>query len=238
MRILDYNIDNMTSLLDVTIQCSKCGQTYVVKSKKLSKCFMGTCPHCGNIDIDRQASGDVPAAVIKALISIDQLRQPDTEYTVEGKTIGQFLMSTYEEGKIGQVIPSNYHVAGIYRLKNIFAQAAHKKKLDTNSFPDFETFMRWAVKNGYRDWKTLQPDDNGMISVASKWVASSTNHKASQTQVIGQLQKIIDTALMSLSDLVEQLNDSTDETYDSTLARNISADIVTTLSTKRAELLK
>lgn len=238
MRILDYNIDNATSLLDVDIQCSKCGQTYVIKSKKLSKCFMATCPHCGNIDIDRQASGDVPASVIKSLIYIDQLRQTGIEYTVEGKTIGQFLMATYNKDLTGQVVPKDFHVAGIYRLKNIFAQAQHKNKLDKDSFPDFETFMRWAVKHEYRDWKTIQPDDNGMISVASKWVSSSTNHKASQAQVLGQLQSIIDTALTSLSDLVEQMNDSANEKYDATIARAVAADIVATLSEKRAELAK
>lgn len=238
MLIIDYELNNITNVLNATIQCKKCGKIYYLATNKLSKCFFGVCPHCGNIDIDRQASGEVPGSIIKELIQIDQFNSNNIDYTVEGKSIKQFLKDTYYEDRVGQIIPADFHIAGIYRLKNIYSQAKVKKKLDLNSFPDFETFMRWSVKNGYRDWKTLQPDSNSRFSVASKWVELSVGSKSLQQKPTAQLGKIIDNTLEDLRKFMSLLNSRTGENYDTVAARTSTARIIAMLSTEKANLTK
>lgn len=66
------------------------------------------------------------------------------------------------------------HRSGIARMIREFNSMKRKGKVDTTVFPDKETFVRWSVEHGYRDWKVLKVNKaTGLVDNGAYWSASS-----------------------------------------------------------------
>lgn len=219
--------------VEVDIICSKCKTINTVLIDRVSKLNMCCCPSCGNIDIERTAKG-VPVSVLKQLK--EKAAQSDS-YTVEGKPIIDFItdldLSTmsFDDGE--PEVCDDQSVLGTYRLRTYYARAKTKKTLNMEDFPDFEQFMRWSIKAGYRDWKTLVADEDGFISKRSTWQAGGYTKKSydSALSTVTSAMTILRQTRAELRDLF----DSVDQQYQN---GTISADNVKFIRKKVNTLIK
>lgn len=193
-----YKKGQVPDTIEVYTICSKCHKTHMQIMQKVSKMTMSLCPYCGNIDIER-TDGKIPIAVQKQLQDWADENMP---YTVNNKPLGD-IVDELNRDKLAEKDDSlKKSYSGLYRLKTYYTRATKNNTLDLNSFPDFETFMRWSINHGYRDWKTLEPDANGLISVNSVWVPGCYNTKNMPSETVS----IVASAMGDLHKTRQKLN--------------------------------
>lgn len=170
MIYADYRQGKVDNTLEVDIICSNCKTKHTVIIDRVSKLTMSICPHCFNIDIEKTGSNKIPVNVEKQLRELMTSKLLD--YTVNGQPLAEFMQDLSLTSILSKETNSNdiQSYSGLYRLKSYYSRAKAKKQLNLEDFPSFEEFMRWSIKQGYRDWKTLKPDNTDMISKQSYWV--------------------------------------------------------------------
>lgn len=240
MTYIDWHKGKVDDTLEVEILCSKCKQIHTVVIDRISKLTMSICPNCSNVDVERTA-GKIPLNVEKQL---DELVTKKLVKTIDGIEANEFLNSlVVDELDCDEFdLPKANNLksySGLYRLKSYYGQFKAKKQMNLDDFPTFESFMLWAVKNGYRDWKTLKLDVNAKVSKQSQWIPGGYIKKNADKslQLIIEMMTVVADAKNKLSAVTNEITAQTDATIDMSIINKIAINLIQQMNIAEAEAM-
>ena len=235
MIYADYRKGKVENTLEVDIICSKCKKVHPVIIDRVSKLSMSICPYCNNIDLERTA-GKISASTEKYLRSLMDKGIP---YTVEGLHLVDFIddidmLDVLDKEELND----SQSYGGLYRLKSYYNRAKAKGQLNIEDFPSFEDFMRWSIKQGYRDWKTLKTDDTNFISKASTWVPGGyTKNVSTAMKVATEYTTLLHNTRQQLTELIANNTDVNGSRADAAIITSLVVDTIKALKDFEIEVM-
>ncbi len=131
-------------------------------------------------------------------------------YEKDGARLCKSTREALGEGHVD--VKAGVHRTGISRLIRTFNSMKKKNKVDTSVFQSKETFIKWSVAHGYRDWKVLKLNKaTGLVDNGARWAPSAygVNSDVNKLRTVKEFREAGARCLGgALDDTIESLADA------------------------------
>lgn len=188
MNVVGWKESRLSDKIIATIKCERCSSQFDVMCDGLSQIKRAVCFQCGAVNLAYVA----PIKKDNKSIKSEVKRSEDTESV-----------------KVSD--------RGLSRIKRIYNSIKRKDRVDEEVFKDCESFVRWSIDNGYRDWKKLCIGPSGLLSSDAVWVvtpvgATERSYKdkvesvANDNEALGLLAKASNMSLEHIASEIESVD--------------------------------